>query len=315
VSDEIKVGEGEGEGRKISSAQWTLAAIIAAFVAGGYAYHWLIFHGIGHSAALFTGIPAIMAILLALAPKAKTVTGGILKGMTLALLTIAPLLGEGYLCILMASPLFFIVGIIVGAIVDVVRARRAATLSCIAIVLLPLSLEGVSTKLSFRRSQTVEVSRIVNASADAVEDRLARGTDLSKPLPAPLRIGFPRPLRATGEGLESGALRTIHFAGAEGDPPGDLVMRVTVHQAGIVRFETVSDNSKLTQWIAWKRSDVEWKQVDATHTLITWRVQFDRQLDPAWYFAPLERAAMREAAAYLIDACATPSSATPDESR
>lgn len=92
-------------------------------------------------------------------------------------------------------------------------------------------------------------------------------------------------------------------------------MRVTVHQAGIVRFETVSDNSKLTQWIAWKRSDVEWKQVDATHTLITWRVQFDRQLDPAWYFAPLERAAMREAAAYLIDACATPSSATPDESR
>jgi len=317
VSDEVKKdesegeGAGEGQGRRISSAQWMLAAIIAAFAAGGFVYHWLVFNGYGHSAALFTGIPAIMAILLALTPKAKTVTGGILKGITLALLTIAPLLGEGYLCILMASPLFFIVGIIVGLIVDKVRARRAATLSCIALVLLPMSLEGVVPELSFRRLQTVEVSRTVNASGAAVEDQLARGIDLSKGLPRPLQIGFPRPLKATGEGLAIGAYRTIHFDGAEGDPPGDLVMRVTAHQSGFVRFETESDSSKLTQWIAWKRSDVEWKEIDATHTMVTWRVQFDRQLDPAWYFAPLEHAAVHEAVVYLIDACATPSSATP----
>jgi hypothetical protein len=178
-----------------------------------------------------------------------------------------------------------------------------------------MSLEGVVPELSFRRLQTVEVSRTVNASAEAVELQLARGTDLSRGLPAPLRIGFPRPLKAAGEGLEIGARRTIHFSGAEGDPPGDLVMRVTEHQFGFVRFETESDNSKLTQWIAWKSSEVQWKQIDASHSQVTWRVQFDRQLDPAWYFAPLERAAVHEAAAYLIDACATPSSATPNGSR
>jgi hypothetical protein len=68
------------------------------------------------------------------------VTGGILKGITLALLIMAPLLGEGYLCILLASPLFYIVGIVVGVIVDRVRASRSATLSCIALVLLPIRL-------------------------------------------------------------------------------------------------------------------------------------------------------------------------------
>lgn len=315
MSDEVRAGEGDGGRRKISSAQWTVVALIVAFAVGGFVYHRLIYYQLGHSAAMFIGIPAILAILLALTPKAKSVTGGILKGITLALLIIAPLLGEGYLCILLATPLFYIVGILVGIIVDSLRAKRTATLSCLAIVLLPMSLEGVVPELSFRRSQTVEVSRTVNASADAVERQLAQRTDISKTLPAPLRIGFPRPLQAMGEGLEIGAPRTIHFAGAEGDPPGDLLMRVTAHQAGFVRFETVSDNSKLTQWIAWKKSEVQWKQIDAGHTLVTWRVQFDRQLDPAWYFAPVERAAVHEAAVYLIDACATPTNATPIGSR
>lgn len=296
---------------KISSAQWTLIAFIVAFAAGGILYRLLIQHDLGHSAAMFIGIPAVMAILLALTPKAKTITGGIVKAITLALLIIAPLLGEGYLCILMASPLFYVVGIVVGLVVDRLRLKRNAKLSCVALVLLPMSLEGVIPALSFNRNQTVEVRSVVNASAEVVEQRLALSPDLTTRLPVVLRIGFPRPLRAWGAGLQIGAMRTIHFAGAEGDPPGDLEMRVTEHRPGFVRFQTVSDDSKLTQWVAWDCSEIEWKQLDASHTQVTWRVHFERQLDPAWYFAPLERAAVDQAARYLIQANATP----PPDSR
>ena len=175
MSDEIDKGETEredaveGRVRRISSEQWTLVAVIVAFALGGLTYHLLIDYRIGHSAAMFTGIPAILAIVLALTPKAKSVTGGILKGITLALLIIAPLLGEGYLCILMAAPLFYLVGIPVGLIVDWQRRRRKVTLSCIALVLLPMSLEGVVPELSFRRLQTVEVSRTVNAPGAAAK--------------------------------------------------------------------------------------------------------------------------------------------------
>jgi hypothetical protein len=35
-------------------------------------------------------------------------------------------------------------------------------------------------------------------------------------------------------------------------------------------------------------------------------VHFERQLDPAWYFASLERAVVKQAAGYLIQANATP---------
>jgi hypothetical protein len=292
--------------RKLSPAQGKLVVLIVACAAGSIAYRLLMDHHLGHSAAMFIGIPSLLAILLALTPKARTLTGAILKGITLALLIVAPLMGEGYLCILMASPLFFLAGTIVGAVLDENRKKRNARLSCIAVILLPMSLEGVIPQLSFHRAQTVEVSQVIDAPADAVERQLSLSPNIQKLLPRPLRIGFPRPLQAWGEGLEPGAMRTIHFSGAEGDPPGDLIMQVAARAPGYVRFQTISDRSKLTQWIAWDSSEVEWHKLDERHTRVTWRVHFERQLDPAWYFALLERAAVHEAAKYLIDANATP---------
>ncbi len=283
-----------------------MVALVFASGCGAILYRVLIHEKLGQSAAMFMGVPEALAILLAMAPKAKTVTGGIMKGITLALLIIAPLLGEGYLCILMASPLFYVVGVVVGLVVDAVRADRTKTLSCMALVLLPMCLEGTAPELSLNRVETVTATKMVDAPADAIEGALALSPRVSTALPRFLRIGFPRPLEAHGEGLDVGAMRTIHFAGAEGDPPGDLVMRVAERRPGYVRFETVSDGSKLTQWIRWSSSEVEWRAVDATHTEVRWTVHFARQLDPAWYFAPWERMAVRDAARYLIDANAQP---------
>jgi hypothetical protein len=244
-----------------------------------------------------------------LAPRTKSVTGGILRGITFALLLIAPLLGEGYLCILFAAPLFYAIGLAVGSLVEYFRAKKVRTLSCIAIVLLPMSLEGIVPQLTHNRGQLVEVTQVVNAAPDKVESALARSPRIDTALPHFLRIGFPRPLEAHGEGLARGDTRTIHFAGAEGDPPGDLTMRVTEHQPGHARFETVSDSSKLTQWVRWQSSDVTWTAIDATHTSVTWRIAFDRELDPYWYFSPWEHVAVRQAVKYLITANATPAGA------
>jgi hypothetical protein len=292
--------------KKLDRAQSAVVALVVASASGAFLYQLLLDKHLGQSAAMFIGVPAVLALLLALTPKAQTVTGGVMKGITLALLIVAPLLGEGFLCILVAAPLFYAVGIVVGRVVDWQRERRKATLSCMALVLLPLCLEGVVPELTINRAQTVEVRRVVDASKDKVEEALAQSPRVNTPLPAYLRIGFPRPLEARGEGLTAGATRTIHFAGAEGDPPGDLVMRVAERRPGYVRFETVSDGSKLTQWVRWDGSEVEWREIDATHTEVTWRINFERQLDPAWYFVPWERVAVHEAAKYLIEVNATP---------
>jgi hypothetical protein len=301
LADEIKIP-------RTNNAQWMIAAfLLTAFAVAAGCYEFLMNSGAyGHTSLMFIGIPLILAVILALCPRPKTATGSILRGITLALLVVAPMVGEGYLCILFAAPLFLLVGLAVGKIVDLSRIRRGTTISCVAVLMLPFCLEGTVPQLTYNRLQTVETTKIVAASADDVSAALAQSPDVATALPHFLRIGFPRPLGTHGAGLAEGSMRTIHFAGAEGDPPGDLVMQVTDARPGHVRFETISDSSKLLQWVRWRSSEVTYTAIDATHTSVTWRISFDRQLDPFWYFAPWERFAVRQAAGFLIDANATP---------
>jgi len=277
--------------------------VAAAYLVSALLYKFLFHEGLGHSSLLFIGLPGVLAILLALAPRAGTTKGGIVKGITFALLLIAPLIGEGYLCILMASPLFYLIGLLVGAAIDASRNKQT-TLSCAAVILVILSLDGIVPV--HPRRETVSVTRVIPASAAQIHDALAATPDIATPLPIFLRLGFPRPIAASGAGLAIGAARTIHFTGAEGDPPGDLTMRVAQASDNHVLFLAIADTSKLTQWVEWQSSLVQWQPLDATHTRVTWQTTFGRQLDPWWYFTPWERYAVRKSTEYLLTASATP---------
>lgn len=290
---------------RVSRAQWGIVILILAVSAGSIAYRLLVIGRLEQTSLLFIGIPGLLAIILAMTPKARTAKGAVVRGTTLALLLSGPLLGEGFVCILMAAPIFLVVGLVIAAIADHMKRRKPTTLFCIAVVLLPLSMEGTSAMLSFDRSETVRVSRVVRGSAWQVADALAHAPRLDTPLPAYLRAGFPRPTAAGGGGLDIGARRSIHFAGGEGQP-GDLTLRVDESADGHVRFTVVSDTSKVAHWLDWKFSEVNWWAVDAAHTRVTWTIRFDRRLDPAWYFRPWERYAVHLAADYLVDANATP---------
>jgi len=302
------------DGPRHRARRWVVGLALT-FAVGANVYRLLVTHQpLGGTSLMFLGVPAVLAILLAITPPAKTTTGGIMFGITLVLLVLAPVMGEGYLCILIASPLFYAVGAVIGKIIEAVRRmederRRNSTRCAAAVLLIPMCLEGVFPATTIPRGQTVKVTRVVAAPAQAVERALASSPSIGEPLPRFLRIGFPRPLAVRGDGLTIGDTRTIHFSGAEGDPEGDLVMRVAAREPAFVRFETVSDGSKLTQWLRWESSDVGWRAVDAEHTQVTWRISFARELDPAWYFTPWERFAVREAAGYLIAANATPQGA------
>jgi hypothetical protein len=277
--------------------------VAAAYTVSALLYKLLFHEGLGHSSLLFIGLPGVLAILLALAPPAGTAKGGIVKGITFALLIIAPLVGEGYLCILMASPLFYAIGLAVGAAIDASR-NKTTTLSCTAVIVIVLSLDGLVPVHT--RHEVVSVTRVVLAPAEEVRAALAGPMNIAAPLPRFLRLGFPHPIAASGSGISLGRTRTVRFSGAEGDPPGDLTLRVVSANERSVQFLVTADTSKLTQWVLWRNSSVEWQSIDPTHTRVTWQTTFDRQLDPWWYFAPWERYAVRKATEYLIVANATP---------
>jgi hypothetical protein len=297
-----------------SSARRIVIGLAIAMAAGSLGYRVLVSKHLEQTAALFIGLPAVLAILVALTRPPKSATGVILKAMTLLLLLSGILLGEGFICIVMAAPLFYLVGFVIGRIIDFAEKKRQRRLgkSFYGLVLLPflsLSLEGVYPSLSFPRREVVTVERIVRGATTEVERALAETPHFTRPLPLYLRLRFPRPAAAEGAGLSTGELRRIHFAGGEGRP-GDLLLRVAEHGPGHARFLAVSDGSHIAHWLDWREADVHWSAERPGWTRVTWTLCYERRLDPAWYFGPWERYAVRLAAGYLVDNTATPAAAS-----
>jgi hypothetical protein len=292
------------------SSRWPIVGLILVLAVGSLGYRTLVLHKLEQTSALFIGLPAVLALVLALTPQTKSVTGMILKIMTLLLLLSGIVLGEGFICIVMAAPLFYGIGLIVGLSMDAAERRRrrreGAWMGLLVLLpLVPASLEGVRPEWSFSRDETVFAERIVAAAAGEVEKSLAETPRFERRLPFYLRLKFPRPVAASGSGLEKGSRRVVHFAGGEGKP-GDLVLSVADRGPGWVRFDVVSDSSKIAHWLDWRQADVRWSPAGDNATRVRWTVRYTRRLDPAWYFGPWERYAVRLAAGYLVETVSTP---------
>ena len=269
--------------------------------------------GLTQTAVLFVALPAILAVAVAGTRPARSTTGLIFRTSAIVLLLASTLFGETLICVIIASPLVFIVGAAVGIPIDRRRRARAAGASgtkytaVVGLVLLA-GLEGAVPLFDAPREATVTVTRFVEAPASEIVATLAQRPDFSRPPPLPLQVGFPRVVGATGSGLAVGDRRWIRI---EGDghyntiATGQLTMEVTQRTPDSVRFTAVDDTSRVSDWLRWRHSDVSWAPRDGG-TVVTWTVHYERQLAPAWYFDPLQRGAVRLTANYLIDTLVTP---------
>ena len=301
-------------GSSDTHARRLLAAVILALFAASIAYRLLIEKNLEHTALVFVGIPALLAFML-LQTRPTTAIGTINKVIAIALCLSGVLFGEGLICIMMAAPIFFLVGTIVGVFINWARGvpnpgegGGSKWRGVAGILVLPLSTEGVIAGFEFDRREQVTAVRVVAATPDAVRAALAATPTFDRTLPPFLRIGFPIPGHVWGSGLNLGDRRSIEFLHGE-HHDGALVMQVSDADASSVRFTVVRDSSYITHWLAWQDAVVRWEPAGAGETRVTWTLRYERRLDPAWYFAPLERYGVSLAAGYLIDALATPRTA------
>jgi hypothetical protein len=301
-------------------AQWTILAIVIALVAGAAVHRLTVVGRIDQTAALFIGVPAVIALAVAAMRPSQSATGLTFRVITIGLALAGILLGEGLICLVMAAPLFYLVGFAIGGPIDHMRARRARRESSRAysailplVPVIALALEG--NVYSFPRQEIVIAERTVAASPAQVESALAEAPHFEGELPLSLRIGFPRPVASRGQGLQVGDQRVISFLGQKkGLRPKDLTLEVVareqVGEVQRVRFRAISDQTKIGQWLHWDGADVEWLPVPreggARATQVRWTLRYSRRLDPAWYFSPFERYATSLAADYLVQAAATP---------
>ena len=315
----------ESDVSETSRARWAIVTITLALAIAGVVYRVVQETPFHQSALFFVGVPAVLAITLALTPKAKSATGMIVRGITLALLLSGVVLYEGFICIAMAAPLFYLVGILIGAPIDRARRKKSSegrVYSLVGLGLLVLSLEGATPATSFSTREVVRAERTVDVSAAQIRAALARTPSFDEALPFYLKLGFPRPVAARGRGLAVGDRRTIffgdespmepiaaaheHHLASSGEGGGVLKLEIVRRGPGLVVFEPVVDATAFTHWISWGRSAVRWSAVDADTTEVSWTLHFERKLSPSWYFGPWQRYAAEKAAGYLIETVALP---------
>jgi hypothetical protein len=162
-----------------------------------------------------------------------------------------------------------------------------------------MSLEGVSGFLSFPRDEAVTVSDEVANTVESTRARLAKGPVFNlTELPAFLKLGFPTPHLIEGSGLEMNDTWLIHFAGGEGKP-GNLTAKVIESSKNRIVVKCIDDTSHLSHWLDWKVA--EWSlEPTSSGTKVTLTIRYQRRLDPAWYFKPIERYGVRKAGEYFL---------------
>ena len=292
----------------------TLAAIIAAVAVSSVAFRLIKGGQLQQTAALFVGIPALLAIVVVLAVSPRSAVGVACKAVTVGLLVSVVMLGEGFLCVAMSAPIFYLVAIGIAKSAQSLRERRdsgAGTFSpwMLLMLMVPMSLDGTAFT-TFARDESVSASRVVPASAQDIQRALVQTPRFDRPLPFYLRAGFPRPASVQIDRIRG--FWNVQVRGGEtrlnGTEPktGDLILRLEEERKGLVRWRAMSDSSHMTHFLTWQEIVVTWEPLSDQTSRVTWTLRYKRGLDPAWYFGPMERYAVRLAAGYLIDSIATP---------
>jgi hypothetical protein len=235
---------------------------------------------------------------VALTARARSTTGTIMATITNGLALAGPLLAEGVVCLLLTSPLFYLVGGTIGLIIDSAGNRGPGAMGALLAVPFLFSMEGAAADLP--RGNEVTVTRTASTPVD-LERSLAASPSFGPIDSRLLKLKFPKPLRSEGSGLEIGATRLITFTprkslgiGARAEARS-MTLKVVRSSAGAVVFEVVQD-STLARWLDLQEAEFRWSGRRLSVTL-----RYQRTFDPAWYFGPVQRYAVAEAADYLAE--------------
>jgi len=271
-------------------------------------YKYLESQALKHSAALFIGIPVFMSISLASISNIKHITLTVMTGLTAGLIASFLYLKEGSFCVPMTAPLFLISGFIISFSFVKLRQSNFTNPGYLlpVIVLAFLSFEGINNFTSIARTQTVSVTKDVYLSSYEIKQALSKNTQIID-IPALLSYGFPQPNKVTGSGINIGDRRSIYFSGGEG-LPGTAVFEITKLTSDSIEYSLINDSSHISHWLNWKTSRVSWQEIAAGKTRVSWSINYDRKLDPFWYFGPIEKLAVNLAAETLLNNVISPKS-------
>ena len=272
-------------------------------------YRLIFARGLQQTAALFVD-PAILAVVVVFAAPRSALASP--AGATVALLVSMMFLERNRLHQMPRS--LRRIGV-ASTMTWVYRRRDDSTVtlrSCVVLLLVvPMSLEGMTEWTSFDRAERVAASKIVDASFDAVSQALFERPRFDRVRPLYLRAGFPVPVATAIERTAGKGRWVISFRGGEmrldgiEARSGDLVLESSRRHVQGSCGGAPSRIPAMTHFLNWGDVTVQWEPAASGKTRVTWTLD----AVASWTWRVFRSVgALRDATRRrgMIDAVATP---------
>lgn len=235
------------------------------------------------TALFFVGVPVLLALAVGMIPDSDSGTQ-VFQAVTVALLLISAFLHEGALCVLIVSPLVYGVAFSIHAGVRAVKGPPGNRYALSPLLLLLLVMfEGVVPGMRINPDQEVNADRIVAADCSDFVQALERGPrfDSEQDRGLLLRLAqYPTPTDASGTGLEVGDTWDLAM------PMGSISTEVRDRTGDTIVFDITADDARTTRWVTLQEGRLHWEQTDEGCRAEV-MIVFERDLDPAFWFAPV----------------------------
>lgn len=276
--------------------------------------HALFIGGLGQSALLYMLVPYAISLVIA-SVRSYEIPETTFKEyihhivtVTLVFLATSIVLREGFVCVIFFFPIYFIFVSLAFA-VQGIRLRKAEKNNrlrsvAIPILIILMSLEGTSDMLSFERSMSVRVSKETSLSVDEIKANLASPFDLNKNRHWILSI-FPMPYHIEAGSLNTGDVHKIKTRYQRwfitNTHEGQAELLIEHVGPDTVRTKLLNDTTYFSSYLKLLGTQIEFQSLETGGTEITLQINFERKLDPAWYFQFLQKIGVSKMAEFLID--------------
>ena len=270
--------------------------------------------GLEASALLYIGVPCTLAFAITLLrpPRPDQLWWHQYRELSVISLIIflasSIVLNEGFICIVFFLPIYFLVVSIVflchRSRVNGKRRSSKTIVSVLPLLILVSALEGTTDSLSLERATYATATRIADRTPDQVMRNLTRPIDLNKKRNWLLSV-FPMPHRIDAGSLDPGDVHYVHTRYhrwfVTNTHEGELHLQILDVTPTEVRTRIIHDTTFYSTYLTQLGTRITLKKIAPGQTEITLRIDYRRNLDPAWYFHPLQKFAMRQMAGFFIE--------------
>jgi hypothetical protein len=278
--------------------------LLIAAVVFGIAYRVVEHSGMVQTYSMFVGIPLVIGVLVAYLTRPQSGLGTTIKVVTILLCVVCPLVGEGWICILMAAPLFYafaVVGYFLVAAISksISPNRRGGPLAILLVPFVMAMLTSDRNHIDHPAINTVVDEIFVAAPPERVMQTITQTDTVPRNFPFFLKLGFPLP---TTLQHEPNGITRMHFDPRSEPWPGTntIVSRETIDPVRhTVDYTILEDGTKLARWMTLRLTGFAILPRPGG-SLVRHYTVYQQRMQPGFYWNPLENFAMGQAHGYTL---------------